>query len=226
MRKSPSERKKYRKENEVIERILRFVKQRDRALKTHIMYAANLNTLSLEKFLARLIESGAIVPVGEGDRVAYVITPKGEQLLSLLVLVRKLMSTSDTYSRGVAKSLNEKKGVTVLRHEEVVGRSGVIYRVGMVLRFADGRDFIMDIIEPGTDLTEGVLRIAKIAFLSRDTGLAGVVALPTEFIRFITLYYGGSEPLFGANMLFVYYTGLDDPASVAERICTICGYGA
>lgn len=225
MRETSSEHKKYRKENEVIEGILRFVKQRDKALKTHIMYAANLNTVSLEKFLTRLIEIGAIVPVGQGDRVAYVITPKGEQLLSLLALVRKLMSTSGSYSRNVVNSLNSKDSVKILRHEEVMGKSGVVYRISMILEFADGKSFIMDIIEPDTDLTEGVLRIAKTAFLSKDTGLASVVVLPTEFIHFITLYYSGSDCLFGSNMLFVYYTGMDDPATVAERICSICGYG-
>ena len=224
MRKSSGEHKRYRRENEVIERILRFVKQRDKALKTHIMYAANLNTVSLEKFLDRLIESGAIEPVSDGDKVAYVITPKGEQLLNLLTLMKRLLSTTPTYRKRIQDSIEDMEGVDLIKNKEVVGKSGVVYRIELVIRFKDGKEYIMDIIEPGTDLTEGVLRIAKLAFLSMDTGIGGVVALPATFVRFITLYYSGESPVFGASLLFVYYTGLDEPSSVADRICTIFGY--
>ena len=225
MRKSTSDRhRKYRRENEVLERILRFVKQRDRALKTHIMYAANLNTVSLEKFLARLVDSGAIELVSDGDRAAYVITPKGEQLLNLLTVMKRLLSTSPTYRRRIQERIEGMEGVDLVRNKEVVGRSGVVYRIELMIRFKDGKEFMMDIIEPGTDLTEGVLRVARLAFLSMDTGIGGVVALPATFVRFITLYYSGENSVFGASLLFVYYTGLDEPSSVAERICTICGY--
>lgn len=224
MRKSSSEHRKYRKENEVIERILRFVKRRDKALKTHIMYAANLNTVSLEKFLARLIESGALEPVVDGDRIAYVITPRGEHLLNLLNLVKNLLSTSPTYGRRIQEIIEEMEGVDIIRNKEVVGKSGVVYPIDLVLRFRDGREYMLEIIEPETDLPEGVLRVARMTFLSTDTGMKAVVCSPPTLSRFITLYYSGKSSLFGANILFVYYTGLDDPASVAERIRTICGY--
>ncbi len=213
--------RRYRKENEIIERILVFVRERSRAKKTHIMYAANLNTVSLERFLDRLIEIGALREVEEGGHVTYVITRKGEQLLALLRGVRSLMSSSTSFSGRVEKCLEDAEGIEVVRNREVIGRSGVVYRLGLVMKLSEGLEFVVDIIEPGTDLTEGVLRVAKIAFQALDTGLVGLIVMPTEFVRFITIYYSGEKTIFGASMIFVYFSGVDTPESVARRMCEV-----
>lgn len=214
-------RRRYRKENEVIERILVFVRSRVRARKTHIMYAVNLNTVSLERFLHRLTEVGALREVREGGHVTYVITRKGEQLLTLLKGVRSLMTGSAGFSGEVEKWLEESGEVAVARNREVVGRSGIVYRIGLSIRLSSGQELVADIIDPGTDIMEGILRVAKIAFLSLDTGLVGLVAAPLEFARFITMYYGGEIPVFGASMLFVYFSSMDPPESVAHRMSEV-----
>ncbi len=61
---------------EVIEAILRYIEKDGKTRKTRILYAANLNTRSLESILSDLVNNGALEIINDGrDRKMYRITP-------------------------------------------------------------------------------------------------------------------------------------------------------
>ena len=51
-------RQSHRSRMDIITSILEFIDQKGTALKTHILYSANLNSKSLDKFLNQLIDAG------------------------------------------------------------------------------------------------------------------------------------------------------------------------
>ncbi len=81
---------------DIIEAILSYIYERGRVKKTHILYATNLNTRSLEKYLNQLISIHAVECV-EGKRgvLRYTLTPYGRQILKLLLKLRKILENPD-----------------------------------------------------------------------------------------------------------------------------------
>jgi len=63
----------HRSKIDLIEAILKYIHNEGYAKKTHILYASNLNTRSLEKFLKYLIEIKAVEVVEEEQR-SYTLT--------------------------------------------------------------------------------------------------------------------------------------------------------
>jgi len=81
----------YRSDWKIVMEILRSGLDRG-AKKTHIMYRANLNFVSFNKYFPALLEGGLIVELDDPDGgVLYVTSEKGRVLLKLLNGVRETL---------------------------------------------------------------------------------------------------------------------------------------
>lgn len=74
---------------DIVFRVLKFIERKNRALKTRILYASNLNTRSLERYLGFLGRHGLIEQVSINGRMFYVLTSKGRGFLYKLETLRK-----------------------------------------------------------------------------------------------------------------------------------------
>ncbi len=93
---------------EVIEAILKYVEREGSAKKTRILYAANLNTRSLETILADLVNNGALEIVSNGkDKKMYKITPLGARLLMLITRIRKIMKNTVVSNQRLIHNIRE-----------------------------------------------------------------------------------------------------------------------
>jgi predicted transcriptional regulator len=73
----------------IIYRILNHIEGKGKSLKTRILYASNLNTRSLEKYLRFLLENNLISEVCVSGRRYYVLTPKGREFLYKLRRIKR-----------------------------------------------------------------------------------------------------------------------------------------
>ena len=71
---------KYRSKGRIFADILRAVQADGPAKVTHILYKANLSHDRLTKYLVQLEETGLILKEPDGDRSAYSITEKGNEV--------------------------------------------------------------------------------------------------------------------------------------------------
>lgn len=109
---------------DIIVRILEFVDNRGATLKTHILYSANLNSKSLDKFLSRLIESGLISTSDVNEKSYYFVTAKGRIFLkyisrALVILRSKRLSV---ITKEVERKLGDEK------KEQIAVKEGLTYR--------------------------------------------------------------------------------------------------
>lgn len=81
---------------DIIESILKYIGNKGEAKKTHILYATNLNTRSLEKYLNQLISIHAVEIVKDSDgKVKYSITQYGKDILRVINKLRKILKQKD-----------------------------------------------------------------------------------------------------------------------------------
>lgn len=74
---------------EIIYRILNHIETKNRALKTRILYASNLNSRSLEKYLRFLLKNSLVSEVCVNEKRYYVLTHKGRGFLYKLRKIRE-----------------------------------------------------------------------------------------------------------------------------------------
>ncbi len=89
----------HRSKIDLIEAILKYIHNEGYAKKTHILYASNLNTRSLEKFLKYLIEIKAVEVVEEEQR-SYTLTMHGREILRIIMKLKMLLSNRQGYVKG------------------------------------------------------------------------------------------------------------------------------
>ncbi len=74
---------------DIVFRVLKFIERKNQALKTRILYASNLNTRSLERYLEFLGRHGFVEQVSINGRTFYVLTSSGRSFLYKLESIRK-----------------------------------------------------------------------------------------------------------------------------------------
>ncbi len=89
---------KYRSKGRIFADILRAVQEGGNAKVTHILYKANLSHDRLTRYLAQLEESGLIERKVDGERTAYVITPKGS---TFLMEFRRMEEFADAFGLDI-----------------------------------------------------------------------------------------------------------------------------
>ncbi len=127
----------HRSRTDILFSILKFIYSEGEAKKTHILYATNLNTRSLEKFLKYLSNIGAVDTVSNNGAKRYVVTPYGRHLLDLMNKLQKALdnkpSAVDLYSSSLLNKLslilNTNKSKIKIRKESIRGYSGLLYNV-------------------------------------------------------------------------------------------------
>ncbi len=135
-----SDRDKHRSRINIISSILKYIRETGKAKKTHILYATNLNTRSLEKFLDFLLRIHAIEKVKTLNGTRYQITERGNRILSVIEnLEYMLRENGYNYKEktirdviiAVNKVLEPLTGDTIesISRATVNGRSGHSYRV-------------------------------------------------------------------------------------------------
>lgn len=103
---------------EIIYRILSHIENKGRSLKTRILYASNLNSRSLEKYLEFLQRNNLISEVCVDGRRFYVLTTKGRGFLYKLRKVREDMG--DRHSRRLSDLIKDeylREGITISTHD-------------------------------------------------------------------------------------------------------------
>ena len=101
----------------IIYRILNHIEGRGKSLKTRILYASNLNSRSLEKYLKFLLRINLISEVYINGKRYYILTPKGRELLYKLRKVRK--DLDGRFSRGLIDLIRKELGMQVTNMREI-----------------------------------------------------------------------------------------------------------
>ncbi len=122
--------------------ILKFINNEGYAKKTHILYATNLNTRSLEKFLKYLVSINAIEII-EDNGVKYILTPHGRHILSLMMKLNTILNSrehslgldSKTFLDKLNSVFKDAVGDLLVesRSERIKGYSGLTYNVDVLV---------------------------------------------------------------------------------------------
>lgn len=163
----------HRSRIDIIESILRFIESKGRAKKTHILYATNLNTRSLEKYLKKLIDIHAVETIEDIDgRVKYSLTQYGKNLLRLINKLRKSLDQKDPVLEiKIVKVLSDRDdGIdtfTSIESSIVEGESGLTYTV--IKTLLDNVEYVVIHIPEYNEISDIVSDIAYTILLLVDT---------------------------------------------------------
>ncbi|MEM4607629.1 MAG: winged helix-turn-helix domain-containing protein [Zestosphaera sp.] len=103
---------------EIIYRILNHMESKGRSLKTRILYASNLNSRSLEKYLDFLLEKNLISEVCINGKKFYVLTARGREFLYKLRKIREdINNHRPKRLSDLVKNMYLEKRVTVNTYE-------------------------------------------------------------------------------------------------------------
>ncbi|MEM4739758.1 MAG: winged helix-turn-helix domain-containing protein [Zestosphaera sp.] len=103
---------------EIIYRILNHMESKGRSLKTRILYASNLNSKSLEKYLDFLLEKNLISEVCINGKKFYVLTARGREFLYKLRKIREDINNHRSKRLSdLVKNMYLEKRVTVNTYE-------------------------------------------------------------------------------------------------------------
>jgi predicted transcriptional regulator len=190
----------YRSKIEIVERILGYIARRDKALKTHILYSSNLNTTNLEKYLDWMTKIGLVSCVKEGRNTAYVLTPKGfevlEKLRNLVELLELRSELSKDDSMISNPSLSRTLGVEdyVLIYKTLKGKTGLDY-THLTIKYRGGEYLVLLVDEKS--LSQYSLRSLGYSLLaSNDTGLPLLVIVRNKsLVDSIVNIFSTSKPL-------------------------------
>ncbi len=190
----------YRSKIEIVERILGYIARRDKALKTHILYSSNLNTTNLEKYLDWMTKIGLVSCVKEGRNTAYVLTPKGfevlEKLRNLVELLELRSELSKDDSMISNPSLSRTLGVEdyVLIYKTLKGKTGLDY-TQLTIKYRGGEYLVLLVDEKS--LSQYSLRSLGYSLLaSNDTGIPLLVIVRNKsLVDSIVNIFSTSKPL-------------------------------
>ncbi len=185
---------------EVIESILKYVEREGKAKKTRILYAANLNTKSLETILADLVNSRALEIVSDGNgKKMYKITPIGARLLMLITRIRRIIKNATVIEEHLVRNIKEfckeiVRGAECVSIDQslrlgtsVKGRSARTYFVDLFLKLKD-QEYIIGFLSK--DATEHEIQhvLSWLIIVSLDTGYNVILFVSEDKILSIKRY--------------------------------------
>ncbi len=130
----------HRSKIDLIEAILKYIHNEGYAKKTHILYASNLNTRSLEKFLKYLIEIKAVEVIEEEQR-SYTLTMHGREILRIIMKLKMLLNNRQGYIKGNKLLLSRINSALMQKvndrfidiyNKEIQGSSGLTYDLDII----------------------------------------------------------------------------------------------
>lgn len=221
-------RQSHRSRMDIITSILEFIDQKGTALKTHILYSANLNSKSLDKFLNQLIDAGLIGVSSENGSDYYYITARGRRFLmytnymtSILGRGKEKMSIIDAcYKLGLREEKYKIKEGVVAR-----GTSGIPYVLPLAL--VDFRErpekvkAVIEVIGPETTIKEAVNLTAWMWFTAMDLGLPLILVVPEQHVTTIQKIL---EPVRERNLpepRIIAYNKYESPEIIGKRMIEV-----
>lgn len=160
---------------DIIHDILSYIDEEGIASKTHILYATNLNTRSLEKFIDELLKINAINIEKIKERTYYIITPHGSKILKLLTKLKELLARRGEWRvytsekeivLNVIKSKYKETTINDIQHDVLVkGYSGFKYKLEILVE----NTFIIYCINEEIDEDEIIHLCGRILLLLSDT---------------------------------------------------------
>lgn len=177
----------YRTRIDIIEKILDYLANKEKALKTHILYASNLNTITLNKYLDWLTEIGLIEKVEENRNIIYTITAKGIDVLEKLKSINNVLTSrgdlpSDelSYYRQVFKRIMGLED-TLISSKSMHGKSGIRY-THLTIKYRDSEYLFVPINE--ARISQYTIRnLAYSLLVSNDTSLPLLIVLKNRSLQ-------------------------------------------
>ncbi|GEM_PF-1728067 len=178
------DRSPHRSRIDIIESILNFLYEKGSVKKTHLLYATNLNTRSLEKYLNHLVSINAIKPTRDTKgKLKYILTPYGRHLLRLIIKLHRSLENPEPltyFEEELKKKLGDKQGdqrdnVSTIMINDIQGISGLIYNVTIIIEHSE--KYILIPIHNYSEDNELVEEISRIILYLIDTDKKVVVAL-------------------------------------------------
>jgi len=177
----------YRTRIDIVEKILEYLASREKALKTHILYASNLNTISLNKYLDWLIEIGLVEKTEEGRNIIYTITHRGMDILEKLKSINSVLASKGelptdelSYYRQVFR---RKIGLedTTISYKSIPGKSGVRH-MHLTIEYRDTEYLFVPISE--ARISQYTVRnLAYSLLISNDTDLPLLIVLKNRSLQ-------------------------------------------
>lgn len=165
---------------DIIESILEYIENKGKAKKTHILYAANLNTRSLEKYLKQLINIHAIEIIeDESGKTKYLLTQYGKNILHLISKLRKTLEQKDPIlDVRTIKILNNKgeyEENSEIESRVVDGLSGLTYTVFKTS--LNSREYVVINIPDFIEINDIINDIAYTVLFLIDTKYSCIIYL-------------------------------------------------
>ncbi len=208
--------------------ILKSVESEGVILKTHLLYRANLNSKSLEKFLRKLLSSGLISMHEDGSRRKYYkISVRGRYILRRLVLIRKMLNNRSKVFNELIKELKrgeDKYNVRLIEGARISGSSGIIHSYSLALTKGrgDGTVTTVEIIDEYLEIDDAIERVSWAWLTALDTNTQSVIVIPNKLynqtLRFIENICRTTKHICKHKPILVPY----DITNTSESIANLC----
>ncbi len=210
---------------EIIYDILSRISESGSILKTHILYGANLNSKSLEKFLHQLTQANIISKVSSNGKTYYTLTLRGRALLSYMRRIYSLLDNNsareDSPLLALQTILSSRKA-HVVRNHKIKGASGYIH-VYPVYMVSNNSGIAIQIVDVASSI-EDIMREFSTFMLSLiDTESRGVFMVPERHYETLLRFHNTitKRSTLPNSIRIGYYTLLDTDRVIAERILRI-----
>ncbi len=218
--------KNHRSSTDIIVSILEFVDSRGAALKTHILYGANLNSKSLEKFLTKLISSGLIMKTEEDSKDKYFITARGRIFLHHMGRALNMLRNNKEIS--VSKNLKEKleNNETPVKVKEGMvcrGSSGVHYVLPVAFIVNKGNKeevaAVMEIINSEMTPKEAISIVAWTWTVTKDMSITSLLLVDELHLDTVSKVVETlKERREGNKIIIIRYGRYESPEAIARKV--------
>ncbi len=170
----------------IVATILGYINDVGYAKKTRILYATNLNSKSLDKFLGYLLGIGAVDMVDTDEGPRYTLTRKGRSILKYIYDLEKALGTEPVEPSNVVGEEVIEKAITAtedkyrdqitgVRIARIEGKSGQDYHVEIL----DGVKDKYIVVPYDPDKTESFMtQICRALVYLIDTGAKCIIIVP------------------------------------------------
>ncbi len=209
--------------------ILKSVEDEGVILKTHLLYKANLNSRSLEKFLNKLVSTGLLnMHKDNGSRRKYYrISIRGRYILKRLLVVRKMLNNRSQLFHNVINELRRSEGkydVKLLEGVRIGGLSGTTYSFQLALTKKGGRRSVttVEIIDEYLDIDDVIEHVSWTWLTSLDTKTKSIIVIPSKLygrtIKFMESICRNVEAICNYRPILIPY----NITNISECIANIC----
>ena len=219
--------KNHRTGIDIIVNILEYVDSRGAVLKTHILYGANLNSKSLEKYLKKLILTGLLTKNTETGKEKYLITSRGRIFLQHLGRALNMLRGNEEsmVTLSLKKMLeNKAEGLRIREGIMYKGNSGMHYMLSSAFTQVNkGKEEIvalMEVINSGMSSKEVISIVGWVWIISKDMKIPAVVLVSEKHADMVNNILSFAENELRNGIRIVKYNDYESPKAIALKIIT------